>query len=62
MPPAAEKWRPTMRTKTLVTCGQMQCDHNFDGYCQRKNIHITSRDKLCDAFNYRGEGKETGKK
>ena len=42
-----------MKRKTLITCGQMSCDCNFDGYCQRKNIHISSKDKTCDVYNQR---------
>lgn len=40
-----------MRVKALITCGQKSCDYNFDGYCQRKNIHISSKDKTCDVYN-----------
>lgn len=44
-----------MNTKTLITCGQIGCDHNFDGYCRRRNIHISSKDKTCDVYNERAK-------
>ena len=48
--------------KTLVTCGQMGCDYNYDGYRRRKNIHISSKEKTCDVYNNREpERKGSGK-
>ena len=42
-----------MQKKTLITCGQKTCESNYDGYCQRKNIHISSKDRTCDVFSQR---------
>lgn len=47
-----------MKLKTLVTCGQESCKYNYDGYCQRKNIHVNSKDKSCDVFHNRESEKK----
>lgn len=38
-------------TKTLITCGRRNCTYNTNGYCRKKNIHISSADRTCDAYN-----------
>lgn len=48
-------------TKTLITCGNRKCVYNENGYCRKKNIHISSADRTCDAYHeYSGQAERGG--
>ena len=38
-------------TKTLITCGNRRCIYNENGYCRKKNVHISSADRTCDTYH-----------